>query len=39
MAMNGLEDFNNNWDKFLIYQMFANLAMVAIIALLIISNK
>lgn len=37
--MNNLEDFNNNWDKFLIYQMFANLATVAIIALLIYSNK
>lgn len=37
--MNGSEDFNNNWDKFLIYQMFANLAMVAIIALLIFNNR
>lgn len=37
--MNDLEDFNNNWDKFLIYQMFANLAMAAIIALLIAKDK
>lgn len=33
-----MDDFPEGWNKFLLWQMFANLALVAIIALIIISN-